>query len=205
MIRNDGYVKVLDFGLAKLTEQDFFQRISMQLHINSFETNPGVVMGTVSYMSPQQTRGREIDTRSDIWSLGVVMYEMIAGVLPFRGETTSDMIAAILTSTPRKLSEIVPDIPSELEQVVDRALQKEQDDRYADVKELLSDLKSIRRHIDAHSFDGDNGHKPTEFFRRPQTTEIEKPRQAAQDRYQPQERRRSARSFSRVFADIRWE
>src|SRR5436190_3066619 len=170
MIRNDGYVKVLDFGLAKLTEQDFFSADFDAVTHKLVQTSPGVVMGTVSYMSPEQTRGREIDTRSDIWSLGVVMYEMIAGVLPFRGETTSDMIAAILTSTPKKLTEIVPEIPAELEQVVERALQKERDDRYVDVKELLSDLKSIRRHIDAHSFEGENGHRPTEFFRRPQTT-----------------------------------
>src|SRR5204863_2015246 len=81
MIRNDGYVKVLDFGLAKLTEQDFFSADFDAVTHKLVQTNPGVVMGTVSYMSPEQTRGREIDTRSDIWSLGVVMYEMIAGVL----------------------------------------------------------------------------------------------------------------------------
>ncbi len=151
MIRHDGYVKVLDFGLAKLTER---QVLSADFDADThrmLDTNPGVVMGTVSYMSPEQARARDTDTRSDIWSLGVVIYEMVTGVLPFTGETTSDAIAAILKSTPAELFLYAPDVPKELERIVGKALRKNRDERYQHIKDMLIDLKDLRRELDLRS------------------------------------------------------
>src|SRR5215813_13480033 len=96
MIRSDGYVKVLDFGLAKLTEKEFAPTTP--------DTNPGIVMGTPRYMSPEQARGRDVDLRTDIFSLGTIIYEMVTGQVPFEGETTSDIIAAIIKDEPEPMS-----------------------------------------------------------------------------------------------------
>src|SRR5216110_2503239 len=115
MLRPDGYVKVLDFGIAKLTEQ---RRASADHRVETttlLQTRPGLVLGTAHYMSPEQARGQKVDARSDIWSLGVVLYEMMAGSPPFRGETPSDCIAAILTAEPVPVSSILPDVPARLE------------------------------------------------------------------------------------------
>src|SRR5947207_4369478 len=104
MLRPDGYVKVLDFGIAKLTEQ---RRASDDHRVETttlLQTRPGLVLGTAHYMSPEQARGQNVDARSDVWSLGVVLYEMVAGSPPFRGETPSDCIASILTTEPPPLS-----------------------------------------------------------------------------------------------------
>ena len=113
MLRPDGYVKVLDFGIAKLTEQ---RRASDDPRVETtalLQTRPGLVLGTAHYMSPEQARGQKVDARSDIWSLGVVLYEMVTGSPPFRGETPSDCIAAILTAEPAPLSSISPDVPAQ--------------------------------------------------------------------------------------------
>jgi len=144
MIRNDGYVKVLDFGLAKLSEREFFSADHDAVTHKLMRTNPGVVMGTVSYMSPEQTRGSDVDPRSDIWSLGVLIYEMASGSLPFAGETTSDVIAAILTSSPRELSQQSPDVPKELDHIVRKALRKSREERYQDIRDMVLDLKLLR-------------------------------------------------------------
>ena len=100
MLRPDGYVKVLDFGIAKLTEQRPASDDHRLETTAPLQTRPGLVLGTAHYMSPEQARGQKVDARSDIWSLGVVLYEMVAGSPPFRGETPSDCIAAILTTEP---------------------------------------------------------------------------------------------------------
>lgn len=101
-------------------------------------------MGTVAYMSPEQARGKEVDVRTDIWSVGVCLYEMLSGRLPFAGETTSDMIAAILKSEPL----LVDSVPIELQRIVRKALQKERDERYQTVKDLLLDLRDLKRELE---------------------------------------------------------
>jgi len=147
MLREDGLVKVLDFGLAKLSEEkitDPFVR-SEALTPTQVQTTPGMLLGTTAYMSPEQARGRPVDARTDIFSLGVVLYEMLTGIQPFAGETTSDVIAAILRSEPQPLSIHVPNVPVELEHIVKKALGKEREERYQVVKDLLLDLKVLQR------------------------------------------------------------
>src|SRR5207249_6503304 len=118
MLRPDGYVKVLDFGIAKLTEQTPASDDHTGETTALLQTRAGLVLGTAHYMSPEQARGQNVDARSDIWSLGVVLYEMVAGSPPFRGETPSDCIASILTTEPPPLSGILPDVPVKLESLL---------------------------------------------------------------------------------------
>jgi len=139
MIRADGYIKVLDFGLAKLTENE--------LSPASAETNPGVVMGTPRYMSPEQARGLDVDLRTDIFSLGTVIYELVTGKLPFEGETTSDVIAALIKDDPEPMRTTVPDLPVEFEQVVSKALVKDRGLRYQTIAEFLSALQGLKDKI----------------------------------------------------------
>jgi serine/threonine protein kinase/Tol biopolymer transport system component len=148
MIRPDGYVKVLDFGLAKLTERQVVLVDSQAPTIAKADTDPGTVMGTMQYMSPEQARGKEVDKRTDIWSLGVVLYEMIAHEPPFAGETTSDVIVSLLSQEPSPLSQQADEVPLELERIVRKALQKNKEERYQTVKDLVLDLKSLRRELD---------------------------------------------------------
>ena len=151
MIRPDGYVKVLDFGLAKLTEP---QSIALDLEaetIQEVKTDPGVIMGTVNYMSPEQARGLEIDARSDIWSIGVVIYEMVARSAPFSGLTKNDVLASVLMIEPPPLSRFLPNVPSELQRIVRKTLRKDKEDRYSTAKELLVDLKNLQHDLDTES------------------------------------------------------
>jgi serine/threonine-protein kinase len=145
MLRDDGLVKVLDFGLAKLTEKrpeplDSEGETRMQV-----KTSPGVVLGTVAYMSPEQARGKPVDARSDIWSLGVVVYEMLTRRRPFAGETPTDSMAAILAFEPAPLDE---DTPTELQRIIRKALQKKADERYQTVKDFLLDVKNLKRELE---------------------------------------------------------
>jgi len=149
MVRHDGYVKVLDFGLAKLTE---FQRLISDPEaetIRVVKTEPGLVVGTVSYMSPEQARGLEVDERTDIWGLGVVIYEIVAGKAPFDGLTQNDVIASILKTEPSRLTRFSPSVPAELERIVKKALRKDKGERYQTVKDLVLDLKNLRREIES--------------------------------------------------------
>ena len=146
MLRPDGYAKVLDFGIAKLTEQN---RASDDHTTALLQTRPGLVLGTAHYMSPEQARGQKIDARSDIWSLGVVLYEMVAGSPPFRGETPSDCIAAILTTEPPPLSSVSPDVPARLESILQKALRKNTDERYQTIKEMLAELRNLKAKLEA--------------------------------------------------------
>ena len=139
MIRSDGYIKVLDFGLAKLTENE--------LSPAAAETNPGVVMGTPRYMSPEQARGLDVDLRTDIFSLGIVIYELVTGKLPFEGETTSDVIAALIKDEPASMRTSVPELPLEFEQVVTKALAKDRGQRYQTIAEFASALQKLRDEI----------------------------------------------------------
>lgn len=137
MIRKDGLVKILDFGLAKLVADKQTKLDSQFGRINLVNTAPRVVLGTVAYMSPEQARGKQTDFRTDIWSFGVCLYELLAGFSPFNGETMNDQIAEILTAEPKPLS---PEIPSELKRIVGKCLKKNADERYRNADELLTDL-----------------------------------------------------------------
>src|SRR6266496_3142099 len=143
MVRPDGYAKVLDFGIAKLNE-----RLASDLDevgtTAVLQTRPGLVLGTAHYMSPEQARSQKVDARSDIWSLGVVLYEMVGGSPPFRGETPSDCIASILTTEPPSLSGVLPDVPPQLESILQKALHKNSDERYQTIKEMLADLRNLK-------------------------------------------------------------
>src|SRR5262245_33811155 len=151
MLRPDGYVKVLDFGIAKLTEQSQASDDHRGKTTALLQTRPGLVLGTAHYMSPEQARGQKVDARSDIWSLGVVLYEMVAGSPPFRGETPSDCIAAILTAEPAPLSSVSPDVPAKLESILQNALRKNSDERYQTIKEMLGDLRNLKAKLEAES------------------------------------------------------
>ena len=144
MLRPDGLVKVLDFGLAKLSEKPPPTTDSGAATISKKETDPGTVMGTVQYMSPEQARGKEVDARSDIFSLGIVLYEMIAGRAPFVGESSTDVLAAILDKEPLPLLRFVDDLPQELQRIVTKCLRKDREERYQTMKDVLLDLKELR-------------------------------------------------------------
>lgn len=152
MLRRDGLVKVLDFGLAKLSPPaakpagpDIVHDATTERHVH---TAPGVIMGTVQYMSPEQTRGRATDPRTDIWSLGCVLYEMLAGRAPFVGESSADLIAEIVKVRPAPFSNGHSDIPQSLSNLVDRMLEKEAEARYQSSGELVSELKALRRDLE---------------------------------------------------------
>ncbi len=145
MIRRDGYVKVLDFGLAKPVPQR--EAGDEAPTFAGTVTSPGIIMGTVNYMSPEQGRGQRVDPRTDIFSLGIVIYEMIAGKPPFQGATSSDTLAAILLRDPPPLDDCTPGIPGEFKQILARALAKNRDDRYSAADELMSDLKALRQKL----------------------------------------------------------
>ena len=143
MLRRDGYVKILDFGLAKSllhrtvgTEDQTIQMV---------KTQPGMVMGSVRYMSPEQARGKEADERTDVWSLGVVLYEMLTGENPFAGETTSDSLAAVLHVEPPPLE----NFPEELQRIIRKALRKKSAERYQSIKDFALDLKDLRAQIES--------------------------------------------------------
>ena len=152
MIRRHGHVKVLDFGLAKLTERPASEDTDTEAVTRALvQTDAGMVLGTSQYMSPEQARGKPIDERSDIWSLGVVLYEMATGRAPFTGETKTDVIVAIAKSEPAALARFAPNLPPEFEWIVLKALRKNIDERYQTVKELESDLKKLKQRIEFQS------------------------------------------------------
>lgn len=151
MLRPDGYVKLLDFGLAKLTEktiEPIDPEAETRLRAN---TDPGMIMGTVRYMSPEQARGQQVDARSDIFSLGVVLYEMIAFRLPFEGETASDVIAAILRHTPAPLAQQRAEVPIELDWTIARALHKDRDVRHQTISHLSQELRLLKTRLEVES------------------------------------------------------
>ncbi|MDQ3819921.1 MAG: FlgO family outer membrane protein, partial [Acidobacteriota bacterium] len=148
MLRRDGYVKVLDFGLAKLTEKSPAHRSSDYEASTVWQTEPGTVMGTAQYLSPEQARGLEVDARSDIFSLGVVLYEMVTSKLPFQGQTASDLIAAILKSDPALPSSFKREMPAELERIILKTLAKDAEERYQTTRDLLSDLKAFKQELE---------------------------------------------------------
>jgi eukaryotic-like serine/threonine-protein kinase len=144
MIHRQGYVKVLDFGLAKLNEQPGLDSDPDKTTL--LQSSPGLVMGTVQYMSPEQARGKKVDTRADIWSLGVVMYELLAGRLPFEGETPSHVMVALMENELPSVSKYV-NAPPELDAIVTRALSKHVKERYQSAGELAKELKKIKQQL----------------------------------------------------------
>ena len=142
MLRPDGYVKVLDFGLAKLSE------VAAEAPTIQVRTGSGIVIGTAGYMSPEQARGFSVDHRSDIFSLGAVIYEMLARRKPFEGDTPSDTMAAILKTEPVPLSRVAPGVPSELIRIVNKSLRKDREERYQVVKDLWLDLKALKQDLE---------------------------------------------------------
>lgn len=140
MLRPDGLVKVLDFGLAKLAPQVSEVAPEAETKGRSWKTTPGVVMGTPRYMSPEQARGLQTDARSDLFSLGVLLYEMVSGALPFPGATSAEVFAALLDKDPPPLADFAPDTPDEMERIVGKALRKNAEERYQTSGEMLADL-----------------------------------------------------------------
>lgn len=154
MLRPDGFVKVLDFGLAKLTDRSPAREHSDSDASTLFGTSPGIVMGTVSYMSPEQARGLAVDERTDIFSLGVVLYEMIRGRRPFDGATTSDVMVSILERQPAPLIEDLPEATDELKElnkIVMKALEKDAEERYQTIKDMAVDLRKLKRRLEVQA------------------------------------------------------
>ena len=150
MLRRDGIVKVLDFGLAKLARERHMSHTDPNAPTQAqVKTEAGIILGTAHYMSPEQARGLEVDARSDIWSLGCVLYELVAGRRAFQGPTTIDVMSGILRSEPEPLELVLPDAPRGFERIVNRALRKERDERYQNVQDLLTDLKDLKIQVDS--------------------------------------------------------
>ena len=149
MVRPDGYVKVLDFGLAKLVEQKNKSILSLEdPTVRQDLTAKGVILGTVKYMSPEQAKGERVDERTDIFSLGIMIYEMLAGEPPFGGASGIETLGSILHKDPVPLSRQAPGVPHELERIVDKALRKDREERYQSAKDLLNDLKDVGQNLE---------------------------------------------------------
>jgi serine/threonine protein kinase len=179
-------VKVLDFGLAKLSEQAS-PAVSAEAPTIQVRTGSGFVLGTAGYMSPEQGRGLAVDNRSDIFSLGAVLYEMIARRKPFEGETPSDTLAAILKTEPPPLSHVAPQAPAELVRIVTKSLRKDREERYQVVKDLWLDLKALKQEMEFQakldrSVPSDNGDELTAALHRTSTTAAERTLQPTETR-----------------------
>ena len=150
MLRPDGLIKVVDFGIAKVTEPLTPAEVDSEAAtlLEPEHTSPGTIIGTVSYMSPEQARGLTVDARTDIFSLGVVLYEMLTGRKPFAGETSMDSLVSLLQKEPAPIRDAMPDVPAEIERIVSKQLRKNCDERYQTVRDLLVDLKESRKELE---------------------------------------------------------
>jgi eukaryotic-like serine/threonine-protein kinase len=148
MLRPDGYVKVLDFGIAKLAEQEVPLTIPRDEALLLVETNLGLILGTVPYMSPEQACGAPVDKRTDIWSLGVVLYEMVTGHAPFIRDTPREVMSTIVKKKPPPLTSYIRQTPRELQQMISKALRKDRTERYQSASEMLPALKNLRHKLE---------------------------------------------------------
>ncbi len=149
MVRNDGIVKVLDFGIAKLTDSINLNKPDTEAKTRAKTmTLPGTIIGTPQYMSPEQARGQKVDLRTDIFSFGVLLYEMLTGFLPFSGATNMDIIGSVLKDDPKPLSEHQPEISNNLEIIVNKALCKDREQRYQSIKDILADLNIVKQTLE---------------------------------------------------------
>jgi serine/threonine protein kinase/cytochrome c-type biogenesis protein CcmH/NrfG len=148
MLRPDGYVKVLDFGLAKLMTDLDVPEFGRGGATQTFNTDPGLIMGTVKYMSPEQAQGHEVDNRTDIWSLCAVLYEMISGSAPFEGTTPSHVTVSILEKKPAPLRRCASQVPAELEWIISKGLRKDREERYQTAKDILVDLRYFKQQLE---------------------------------------------------------
>ena len=146
MVRPNGLVKILDFGIAKLTEKQNAAIESEDATAIQVKTTPGMIIGTANYMSPEQAKGKDVDARTDIFSFGVVLYEMLAGHLPFEGETVMESISSIIKDEPKPLTK--SDMPPEIKRIIGKTLRKNADERYQTTKELLADLKDAKQELE---------------------------------------------------------
>jgi eukaryotic-like serine/threonine-protein kinase len=148
MVRRDGYIKLLDFGLAKLAESKSSTTDTEAPTMAMVNTDAGTVMGTANYMSPEQAKGTDVDARTDLWSLGAVLYEMLTGHVPFAGETPTETISLILQREPAPPAHYIDEIPAELERILTKTLTKDREDRYQTAKDLLIDLRNLKRKLE---------------------------------------------------------
>src|SRR6266581_667542 len=148
MLRPDGYVKVFDFGIAKLAEQEAPATMPEDEALLLVETNLGSILGTVPYMSPEQACGAPVDKGTDIWSLGVVLYEMVTGHAPFTGETPREVMTSIRETEPPPLTSYNKQTPPELQQIISKTLRKDREERYHSAHDLLEALKDLRHKLE---------------------------------------------------------